>query len=52
MSSADAQAKKDAAIKKLSELTKGALSPVEIDHLIENAVFNLKQSLAEQLPQK
>lgn len=47
MSTADAQAKKDAAIKKLSELTKGALSPEEIDHLVEDAVFNLKQQIAK-----
>lgn len=45
MATADVLAKKDAAVQKLSQLTNGTLKPEEIDHLIEDAVFTLKQQI-------
>jgi len=43
--------KKAAAEKKLSDLTKGALRPEEIDHLVEDAVFTLKQQIGHSVAQ-
>ncbi len=51
MSSADGQAKKTAAVKKLSDLTKGALKPEDIDHLIEDAVFTLSKQIGHTVQQ-
>lgn len=45
MADAHMDEKKAAAVQKLSDLTKGALKPDEIDHLIEDAVFTLKTRL-------
>ena len=42
--------KKSAAEQKLSQITKGTLSAEEIDHLIENAVFILKQQIGRSMP--
>lgn len=41
--------RKAAAERRLSQLTKGALTPEEIDHLIENAVFTLKQQIGHSV---
>lgn len=40
---ANAEDKKQAAVNKLSALTKGALTPDQVDHLIESSVFLMKQ---------
>lgn len=51
MGTADAQAKKAAAIQKLADLTKGALKPNDIDHLIEDAVFTLNKQIGSSVAQ-
>lgn len=51
MATADAQTKKAAAMQKLADLTKGALKPQDIDHLVEDAVFTLKQQIGYSVKQ-
>jgi phage holin, LL-H family len=49
MDTTDAQTKKEEAVKRLSTLTKGTLSPEEIDSLIHDAVFTLKKQIINSM---
>ena len=51
MASSDAEAKKTDAERRLSALSKGALSPDEIDSLLHDAVFTLKQQIGHSVQQ-
>lgn len=49
MDGVDNDTKKKAAMDKISQLTKGALSADEIEHLLEYAVYEMKNQYAKEL---
>ncbi|MFZ3102953.1 MAG: hypothetical protein WA113_12280 [Desulfitobacteriaceae bacterium] len=51
MDTTNAQTKKEDAVKRLSTLTQGALSPEEIDSLLHDAVITLKQQVGRTMSQ-